>query len=480
MKKEFGNTRNRNKPDIDTFVYGKIPPQDTEAEAAILGVILFEPTAFERAIPILKHEKAFYRPANQELFAACSRVHKSGGLIDPITVSNELRKTEKLELVGGLFYLSELISKVKTSALLENHCMIVYEMYMLREVIRIGAEMVGLGYEPGIDPFEVINTSERQLSDAGNISSMKMYKRSPELMKEVLDKVQEAVANPKGVMGLSTGYRPLDVIINGLQDGDLIILAARPSMGKTAFALNIALNVSLLNEDPLPVGVFSLEMKSLKLTQRMVSALSKIDMNSIKRGKVMDDLFNRWNIACDQFMRAKLCIDDTSPMDIHQLRIKARKMVNVDGVRLIIIDYLQLMESYDKSNKSNREQEISRISRELKSLAKELNIPIIALSQLSREVEKRKEKKPLLSDLRESGSIEQDADIVMFLHNEAYQKTSKEVDPAIKHDATVFIAKNRDGEIDDLGLKFVKDIQRWFTPLDYDTHMLGKTDNLPF
>lgn len=487
IKKEFINTRNKKADTGSSLVFGKVPPQDKEVEEVIIGVILLEPDGYERAVSIIKDSNAFYVDAHRKIMEACNRVYNSGSKVDFFTVQDELRKAGDLEIIGGPHKLSLLTENVVSGAHLEDHCRIVYEKFILREIIRVGGEMVHKGYNDGTDVFEVLNEAERSLSEIGSVNAQAPYKKSPELLMQVLQQMDETASSPQAVIGLSTGYKAIDRVIYGLQDGDYIILAARPSMGKTAFALNLGLNVGLLNETPAPVGIFSLEMKGLKITRRMLAAASKIKLDHITRGKIPVELNEDWQKAIKQYASAKILVDDSSPLNIHQLRTKARRMVNKDGVRLIIIDYLQLMDGIEKSTK-NREQEISKISSNLKSLAKELNIPIIALAQLSREIEKRKEKKPLLSDLRESGAIEQDADIIMFLHNESYQKTDKDVDPAIKDDAMVYIAKNRDGVLKDIAMKFVKDIQKWFSPTDYSDYLLTapkktpteNTDDLPF
>lgn len=467
IKKDFGNTRQR-KPDLTTLVYGKVPPQAPELEEAVLGACLLEKGTFMLVIEILPTEECFYMDAHQKIYAAMRRLFDKGSPVDLLTITEELRKANELELVGGAYYLTRLTMSVLSSAHVDAHSRIVMEKFMQREMIRISGTVIGDAYEDSTDPFDLLDKAESEFYALSTQNLKKNYKSTVALSNAAIERQLYLRNNPSHLTGVPTGYNIIDTLTCGWQPTDLIILAARPSVGKTAFAINLALNAAMSQIKPTGVGIFSLEMSSDQITNRALCALSRVDFTDINRGKLGDYDLKRFQEAAGKFAALNIKVDDQAALNIFELRARARRMVDKDGVGLIIIDYLQLMSGVTDGRFTNREQEISRISRDLKGLAKELKVPVIALSQMSRAVEGRSNKKPNLADLRESGAIEQDADAVIFLSRPDYQKKEHEVDPMIKDNVDVNFAKHRNGATEEIAMKFKKDIQTFFDLDQYE------------
>jgi replicative DNA helicase len=455
--------RRKGTSDLSTMVYGKVPPQAKDLEEAVLGAIMLEKSAFDTVIEILKPE-CFYLEANQRIYRAMQGLQQKNQPIDILTVVEELRSREELEMVGGPYYVTRLTNAVVSSANIETHSRIILQKFIQRELIRISGEIIGDAYEDSTDVFDLLDDAESKLFEITNNHLRKNFDSIDTVLVKTVQRIEDMRHRNEDITGVPSGFSSLDHVTYGWQNTDLIILAARPSVGKTAFALNLARNAALHPQKPTPVALFSLEMSSAQLVQRILSAESEIWLEKIARGKLeeheMKQLYAR---GIQRLAQAPIFIDDTAALNIFELRAKCRRLKNKHNIGLIIIDYLQLMSGTGDRN-SNREQEISRISRDLKGLAKELQVPIIALSQLSREVEKRKEgnKMPQLSDLRESGAIEQDADMVMFLYRpEYYDITANEFGESNKGETHVRIAKHRNGSLETIKLKALLHIQKF-------------------
>ena len=461
----------RRKPSIDlgNMVFGKVPPQSKELEEAILGAIMLEKSAFDTVVEILKPE-CFYGEAHQNIFKAMKSLADKSLPIDLLTVVEELKLRGDLELVGGAYYVSRLTNSVVSSANIEAHSRIVLQKFIQRELIRISGEIIGDAYEDTTDVFDLLDDAESKLFEITNNHLRSAFEDINTVLVKTIQRIEDMRNRDEDITGVPSGFPSLDKLTYGWQQTDLIVLAARPSVGKTAFALNLARSAALHPTKPTPVVFFSLEMSSSQLVQRILSAESEIWLEKISRGKLeeheMKQLYKR---GIERLSSAPIYIDDTAALNIFELRAKCRRLKNKHDIGLIIIDYLQLMSGGGDNKNGNREQEISKISRDLKGLAKELKVPIIALSQLSREVEKRKEgaKIPQLSDLRESGAIEQDADMVMFLYRpEYYDITANEMGESNKGETYVKIAKHRNGSLDTIKLKALLHIQKFIEDED--------------
>src|SRR6187399_887184 len=456
----------RRKPSLDlsTMIYGKVPPQAKDLEEAVLGAIMLEKGAFDIVIEILKAE-CFYVDSHQRVFKAMQSLANKSQPIDILTVVEELRFKEELEMVGGAYYVTKLTNAVVSSANIEAHARIILQKFIQRELIRISGEIIGDAYEDSTDVFDMLDDAETKLFEITNNHLRKNFDTIDTVLVKTVQRIEDMRNRQEEISGVPSGFVSLDRITYGWQPTDLIILAARPSVGKTAFALNLARNAAMHASKPTPVALFSLEMSAGQLVQRILAAESEIWLEKIARGKLeeheMKQLYAR---GIQRLAQAPLFIDDTPALNIFELRAKCRRLKNKHDIGLIIIDYLQLMSGTGENKNGNREQEISRISRDLKGLAKELQVPIIALSQLSREVEKRKEgnKIPQLSDLRESGAIEQDADMVMFLYRpEYYDITANEHGDSTKGETHVRIAKHRNGSLETIKLRALLHIQKF-------------------
>ncbi len=458
--------KTRRKPtlDLNNMMFGKVPPQAKELEEAVLGAIMLEKSAFDTVIEILKPE-CFYGEANQRIFKAMRSLAEKSLPIDLLTVVEELKLKEDLELVGGPYYVSKLTNAVVSSANIEAHSRIVLQKFIQRELIRISGEIIADAYEDSTDVFDLLDDAESKLFEITNNHLRSAFEDINTVLVKTIQRIEDMRNRDEDITGVPSGFPSLDKLTYGWQPTDMIVLAARPSVGKTAFALNLARSAALHPTKPTPIVFFSLEMSSSQLVQRILSAESEIWLEKITRGKLeeheMKQLYKR---GIERLSNAPIYIDDTAALNIFELRAKCRRLKNKHDIGLIIIDYLQLMSGGGDNKGGNREQEISKISRDLKGLAKELKVPIIALSQLSREVEKRKEgaKIPQLSDLRESGAIEQDADMVMFLYRpEYYDITANEMGESNKGETYVKIAKHRNGSLDTIKLRALLHIQKF-------------------
>ncbi len=456
--------RRKGTPELGNMVFGKLQPQARELEEAVLGALMLEKVAADVAFEHLKPE-CFYLDAHQKIFAAMQALQQKNFPIDLLTVVEELKSKEELELVGGAFYITKLTNAVVSSAHVEIHARIILQKFIQRELIRISNEIITDAYEDSTDVFDLLDLSETKLFEIANNYLRSETAAIGNVLVDTIKRIDELRERQDEITGIPTGYQKLDHLTYGWQPGDLIILAARPSVGKTAFALNLARNAALHHGKPTTVAVFSLEMSASQLVQRILSAESEVALEKIARGTLQDYEMNQLHSkGIKALTKAPIHIDDTPALNIFELRAKCRRLKNKHDVGLIIIDYLQLMSGSGENRNSNREQEISRISRDLKGLAKELQVPIIALSQLSREVEKRKDKQfiPQLSDLRESGAIEQDADIVMFLYRPEYHdQGTDENGQSLKGRAYLKIAKHRNGQLDTLEFASLLEIQKF-------------------
>lgn len=446
---------------------GKLPPQAINIEEAVLGALMLEKDALTQVLDILT-PGVFYREEHKEIYKSIIHLFEQSKPIDILTVTSELRHSGKLEMVGGAYYISELTNRVGSSANIEYHARILIEKYILRELIRISNEIQTEAYDDTSDVFDLLDKAERDLYNISQGNLKGDYESMSDLIGKSLQEIEEISKNLEkgGLSGVPTGYTVLDRLTSGWQNSDLVILAARPGMGKTSFVLSMARNAAIQFDKA--VAVFSLEMSSIQLVHRLISAEAELESMKLRSGELEDYEWQQLHAKIDKLSKAKIFIDDTPGINVFELRAKCRRLKSQHNIDLVIIDYLQLMNaSMDQRRNTNREQEISQISRALKGLAKELNIPVIALSQLSREVEKRgSSKRPILSDLRESGSIEQDADQVMFIYRpEYYGLNQDEEGNSTAGIAEIIIAKNRHGAVDTVQLKFISKYAR-FANLD--------------
>ncbi len=431
---------------------GKLPPQALDLEEAVLGAMMTDKKGIDEVIDIL-HPDAFYDRRHQEIYAAVYALFQNSEPIDLLTVSNQLRKDGKLEIAGGDFYIIGLTQKVASSAHIEFHSRIILEKFIQRKLISISSEIIESAYDETTDVFDLLDDAEGKLFEVTQGNLKKGAENAQSLVQQAINKIQE-ISNKEGMSGLATGFTKLDALTSGWQPTDLIIIAARPGMGKTAFVISMAKNMAIdFNH---AVALFSLEMSSVQLITRMISSETGLTSEKLRKGNLEPHEWEQLNVKVKKLSDAPIFIDDTPALSIFDLRAKARRLVSQHGVKILIIDYLQLMTAGGAGG--NREQEISMISRNLKALAKELDVPVIALSQLSRSVETRGgSKRPLLSDLRESGAIEQDADIVSFIFRpEYYGMTEWDDDDhsPCEGQGEFIVAKHRNGGLDNIRLKF--------------------------
>lgn len=431
---------------------GKLPPQALELEEAVLGAMMIDKKGIDEVIDIL-HPDAFYDKRHQEIYAAIYELFQNSEPIDLLSVSNQLKKNGKLDLAGGDFYLIGLTQKVASSAHIEFHSRIILEKFIQRKLITISSEIIENAYDETVDVFDLLDDAEGKLFEVTQGNLKKGAERADSLVQQSINKIQE-ISTKEGMSGLATGFTKLDALTSGWQPTDLIIIAARPGMGKTAFVISMAKNMAI--DFGHPVALFSLEMSSVQLITRMISSETGLTSEKLRKGNLEPHEWEQLNVKVKKLSDAPIFIDDTPALSIFDLRAKARRLVSQHGVKILIIDYLQLMTAGGAGG--NREQEISTISRNLKALGKELNVPVIALSQLSRAVETRGgSKRPLLSDLRESGAIEQDADIVSFIYRpEYYGMTEWDDDDhsPCEGQGEFIVAKHRNGGLDNIRLKF--------------------------
>ncbi len=463
----FSPTRQKLKaqPYTSIAVEGKLQPQAVDLEEAVLGALMLEKEALSTVIDILKPE-AFYKPAHQAIYSAVIDLFNESQPVDILTVTSRLKTNGELEIAGGAFYVTQLTNRVASSANSEYHARIIMQKYLQRELIRISSEIIQQSYEDSTDVFDLLDKVTEKIFQLVDSNVKRQQESIHKLVAKALAYIDEASKKSDGVTGIPSGFTEIDKITGGWQKTDLVIIAARPAMGKTALVMAIARNASV--DFNLPVVIFSLEMSSLQLVNRLISFESDISQEKIRKGDLKDHELVQLNERIKNLTNSKLFIDDTPALSVFELRAKARRLKENHNIQMIVVDYLQLMTAGVDGKGGNREQEISYISRSLKSLAKELNIPIIALSQLSRDVEKRTtgSKRPQLSDLRESGAIEQDADMVCFIYRpEYYGLTEFEDQTNAIGMAELYIAKNRHGATAQPRMRFISQYAKF---VNYD------------
>ena len=456
---------------------GKIPPQAIDLEEAVLGAMLIDEKGVNEVIDILSPE-VFYKKSHQLIFESIQRLFRESEPIDLLTVSADLKKNKNFEVIGGDFYLIGLSQKVSSSAHIEYHSRIIQQKFIQRKLITISNEIISKSYNESTDVIDLLDEAESKLYDIAQNNIKGSSETAQNLVIQAKNRIEE-ISKQEGLSGISTGFEKLDRLTSGWQPSDLIIVAARPGMGKTALALSMARNVSV--QKKIPVAFFSLEMSSVQLITRLISSETGLSSDKLRTGKLADHEWQQLNIKVSDLESAPLYIDDSAALTIFELRAKARRLASSHGIKLIIIDYLQLMNLGSSNKAGNREQEISTISRNLKALAKELNIPVIALSQLSRAVETRGgTKRPILSDLRESGAIEQDADIVSFLYRPEYYGITEwddDMKTPSEGQGEFIVAKHRNGALDSIKLKFIanlgkfEDIDSFDSPFEFQSKL---------
>ena len=436
-----------------------LQPQALEAEEAVLGSMMIDEDAANKAISILGSSHYFYKDSHKKIFEAMLVLMNNSDPIDTVSVSDELKKGKNLKSVGGIYYLTGLVDKVPTSARVETYAEIVKEKGMLRDLITTSHEISKKALDAGDSVGSILDEAEQSIFSLTEQKDSKIYQHIEPILSSTVKRIENMAANPGSIIGVPSGIIDLDKLTAGFQNGDLIILAGRPSMGKTALALTIARNAAIENKSA--TAIFSLEMSSDQLGQRLLTSEARVDNALVRRGSP-NIKWKNINIASGKLAQAPLYIDDTPALSILDLRSRARRLKREKNIELLIVDYLQLMQG--PKNSENRQNEISQITQSLKALAKELDIPVIALSQLSRAVEQRTKKEPLLSDLRESGAIEQDADVVIFLHRPAvYDKEDQE----LKGLAYLIVAKQRNGPTGRVTATFIDTYARFDNHQDF-------------
>ncbi|PID91143.1 MAG: replicative DNA helicase [Bacteroidetes bacterium] len=453
--------------------YGKIPPQAPDLEEAVLGAIMLEKDAILTVIDILEGD-SFYKEAHQHIYNVALSLSQQEKPVDLLTVTEELRKTDKLDIVGGASYIAQLTSRVGSAAHLEYHARIVAQKYIQRELIRVSSEIQERAFDESSDVDDLLDFSERELLNIAEGHIKKETQPMNVLVRAAIDQIQEAGKNDGALSGVPSGFTRLDRMTSGWQRSDLIIVAARPSMGKTAFVLSMARNMAV--DHSRPVAIFSLEMSSIQLVNRLIIGETQLSAEKVRNGQLENYEWEQLEYKIKDLEKAPIYVDDTPGISIFEFRAKCRRLKQKFDVQAIVIDYLQLMSGSKDSG--SREQEVSQISRSLKSVAKELDVPIIALSQLNRSVEMRSgNKRPQLSDLRESGAIEQDADLVCFIHRpEYYGMEIDEEGNSLKGIAEIIVAKHRNGAIGDVQLKFIREFAK-FVNLDDTLGMMDPDGN---
>src|SRR5215469_7026503 len=432
-----------------------MPPYDLDAETSVLGAILLDPAAITRVLDQISPED-FYRENNGQIYRAAQNLFREGEPIDNVTLADELGKLGLLERVGGRAHLALLQESVPTAANVEHYARIVKGKAYKRRLISAGTQVSALGYDESLDADEAVNAAQAHVYAISDDKVGSGMEHIYGLLKPAMDRIDAQMASGGGVIGIPSGFHDLDRMTNGFKASDLVIVAGRPSMGKTSLMLNVTLHAAV--EHKKPVAIFSLEMSKEQLVERMLCEQARIDAQRLHRGTLSDVEYERLARSLGPLGEAPIFIDDAPALDDLTMRLKARQARSREGIELIVLDYLQLMHGRSRSDDANRVQEVSAISRALKSTARELNIPVIAISQLSRAPEARPDKRPILSDLRESGSIEQDADVVMFLYRDEYYNRDKTEKPGI---AEVLIAKHRNGPTGMVELVFRKELTRF-------------------
>ena len=450
---------------------GLLQPQNVEAEKSVLGSVFLDNDSLLRIVDLISPED-FYRKSHALIYQAFLKLFERGDPIDLITVESELQKMGVLEQVGGIDYLMELAEFVPTPVHVVKYAQIVKEKAVLRELISVCHEIIRKCHESDKDVEELLDEAESLIFAISEKRTRSDFSPSRELVKAAISQLETLAHKRQLITGIPTGFYDLDRMTAGLQPSDLVVVAARPGMGKTSFVLNIALNVAL--EEGGTVAIFSLEMSKEQIALRMLSSVSRVDYQKLRTGNISPDDWKSIIEAASELSDASIYIDDTPAISVLEMRAKARRLQAEHGLDLIIVDYLQLMRG--RGRKENRQQEISEISRSLKGLAKELNVPVVAVSQLSRAVEARTDKRPQLSDLRESGAIEQDADLVLFIYrDEVYNKATAE--PNV---AEVIIGKQRNGPVGTVKLTFIKECTKFENYQQDNPDLVGDSDDLPY
>ena len=439
----------------------RLPPQNLEAEMSVLGGVLLENEALNRALAHLRPED-FYRPPHSKIFKAMIALSERNEPADLVTLTAMLREQGTLEEVGGSAYLSTLVDFVPTAANIGYYCKLVKEKAISRELIKVATEIAGRGYEGG-EVEASLDWAEGEIFKIANMKSRPSFYTTKEIVKDTIKAIEKLYDRKELITGVPTGFVDLDNMTSGLQPGDLVIIAGRPSMGKTAFCLNLVEYATIHSSEPVPSAIFSLEMSKEQLVQRMLCSVARIDASRVRNGKLAQSEFPTLVTAAGVISEAPIFIDDTPAISILELRAKARRLKQEHQIGMIVVDYLQLMQG---SNPESRQQEISEISRSLKALAKELKVPFIALSQLDRSLESRTDKRPILADLRESGAIEQDADVIMFLFREdvycdTCKKRDNSCDKGHERNAEVIVGKQRNGPLGVEQLTFLGEYTRF-------------------
>jgi replicative DNA helicase len=432
----------------------RIPPQNLEAEQAVLGAVLLDSEALVTAMERIRSED-FYRTSHQQIFESMAELAEAGDLI---TLTSRLQSKQQLEETGGVAYLTELVNAVPTAANVSYYAQIVEEKSMLRRLVRAASQIANFGYAGAEDVGALLSDAEARILEISQHRSATGFISIRDVLMDVFEHVEFLFQHKGGTTGIASGFRDLDKMTSGFQRNDLIIVAARPSVGKTAFALNIAQNVGVRERET--VAIFSLEMGAAQLVQRMICAEANVDAQRLRTGFLESDDWEKLTMAIGALSEAQIFIDDSPSVTVADIRAKCRRLKKEKGLGMILIDYLQLIHGRGKGG-DNRQQEVSEISRTLKQIARELEVPVIALSQLSRGVEQRQDKRPMMSDLRESGSIEQDADIVAFLYRDDYYDKESEKKNIIE----IIIAKQRNGPVGTVELAFLKNFNK-FVSLD--------------
>lgn len=438
--------------------YDRTPPHNIEAEQAVIGAIFLEPEAFSSASELLLPED-FYRASHQRIYETMMKLSDKGEPIDLVTVTTSLANAKTLDEVGGVSYLTDIAGSVPTAANIGYYSKIVEEKSVLRRLIRTATDIVTSSFTKEDEIEDVLNDAEKNILEVSHRKNSGAFQEIKDVLIEVYDNIESLHHQNADLTGVPSGFRDLDRITSGFQQNDLIIIAARPSVGKTAFALNIAQNVAINTDEN--VAIFSLEMGADQLVSRMLCAEGNIDAQRLRTGSLEAEDWSKLTMAMGSLSNAGIFIDDSPGIRVNEIRSKCRRLKQEHGLGMIVIDYLQLI-SGSANSRDNRQQEVSEISRSLKGLARELNVPLIALSQLSRGVEQRQDKRPMMSDLRESGSIEQDADIVGFLYRDDYYDAESEKQNIIE----IIISKQRNGPVGNVELAFVKEYNK-FVDLDH-------------
>lgn len=462
-----------NDADMEGLTYGKVMPQAVELESAVLGAIMLDKDALSIVLEIIS-AKTFYLSSHQKIYEAMLKLFDKQRPIDLLTVNEQLKLAGVLEEIGGTSYLVDITNKVASAANIEYHARILSQKHIQRELIHVSTKVIKDSFDDTVDVFDLLDSAEQNLFDITQTNMNRGMQPIDKLLVDTQKQIEAMSQREDGLIGVPSGFKSLDKVTSGWQSSDLIIVAARPSMGKTAFTLNLTRNAAFYGK---PVAFFSLEMSDIQITQRLLSMEAELNSNKFRTGQLEPHEWQQLSAGVEKLSKLKIFIDDTAGINIFEMRAKCRRLKKQHDIQLVIVDYLQLMTGggADSGNSANRVQEISNISRGLKGMAKELQVPVIALSQLSRAVETRSstDKRPQLSDLRESGAIEQDADIVSFIYRpEYYGFTQDDEGRPLKGVTEYIIAKHRNGELKTVFLKFIADLGR------FEEHSFNEDESL--